>query len=226
MGSVSFEEGEVGEQLEDDCNLPPGANPSCVLLCQDPGLGDPSPPCSPLWKNPRPEFGVGEPAFLPGGGAWLAQDPQWGLPVPSPKPPGPGSGPPPLLAGSLLLAVCSRSGAERAPPKPPPLLVPLQALHKSSPTPPHSPQPTSSSPRGTLPVPFMFPLRGDLPFHCRRQLLVSQPLKHGCGPACWPPLQGGRGGTSRGKGQLCHLPRVLNGGLSQAINARPTAPLC
>lgn len=169
---------------------------------------------------------AGGPAFLPRGGVWLAQDPRWSPPVPSPKPPGPGSGPPPLLAGSLLLVVCSRSGAGRAPLKPPPLLVPLQALHKSSPTPPHSPQPTSRSPRGTLPVPFMFPLRGGPPLPLQ-QTAACQPA-----PQAWlwsgllaPPPRGARGHF---KGERTALPPSLSPewGLSQAINARPAAPLC
>lgn len=166
----------------------------------------PPTPCPGKTPTLRPAFGVGDmPPCRGRGGAWLAQDPGpgWSAACPQPRaswprfrPSAPLGGQPP--SGCLFQV--------RSPPKPPPLLVPLQALHKSSPTPPHSPQPTSRSPRGTWPVPFMSPLRGHLPFHCRRQLLVRRPLKHGCGPACWPPLQGGQGGTSRGKGQLCHLP--------------------
>lgn len=123
--------------------------------------------------------------------------------------------PPPLLAGSLLVAVCLRSGAER-PPAAPSSPCPPSSSAQKQPTPPHSPQPTNRSPRGTWPVPFMFPLQGDLPFPLLQTAACQRAPQAWLCPACWPPFQGGVGGTSRGKGQLCHLLRVLNG-----ASARP-----
>lgn len=167
--------------------------------CQDPGLGHPSQPAPhPTLEKPEARIWGGE-TCLPAKG--------WGLPVPSPKPPGPGSGPPPLLAGSLLLAVCSRSGAERAPLKPPPLLVPLQALHKGSPTPPHSPQPTSRSPRGTLPVPFMFPLRGTSPSTAADSCLSASPSSMAVVRPAGPPSKGAEGALQGGKDSFATFPK-------------------
>lgn len=161
------------------------------------------------------------PASLPGGGVWLAQDPRWGPACPQPpaswprfRPSAPLGGQPP---SGCLLQVRSREGPPEAPSSPCPPSGPAQ---KQPHAPPTAPQPTSRSPRGTWPVPFMFPLRGDLPFHCCRQLLVRRPLKHGCGPACRPPPP--RGVRGHFKGERTALPPSWSPewGLSQAINAQ------
>lgn len=106
---------------------------------------------------------------------------------------------PPAPLGSL-------SRSREKPPLPeapsPPLHKPFIKAAPRPSSPAHSPQ--LPSPHGTLPVPFMSPPQGDLPLQPRRQLLVSQPLKHGCRLS--PPPRG-----ARGKGQRCHLPGVLNG---------------
>lgn len=175
--------------------------------CQDPSPGHPSQPAPhPTLEKPEARIWGGRPASLPRGGVWLSPArASW----PRVRPSAPlGRQPPP----GCLFQVGSRGGPPEAPSAPGPPSSPAQKQ-------PHAPpQPTahkSLSPRD-LACPFHVPAAGDLPFHRGRQLLVSRPLKHGCGPACRPPLQGGRGGTSRGKGQLCHLPRVLNG-----ASARP-----
>lgn len=121
-------------------------------------------------------------------------------PAPSPQPPGPGSGPPPLLAGSLLLAVCSRSGAERAPLKPPPLLVPLQALHKSSPTPPPQPH----SPQVALPAGPGLSLScsrcgGTSPSTAADSCLSDGPSSMAVVRPAGPPAKGGEGALQGGK---------------------------
>lgn len=177
--------------------------------------------CAPHPILEKPEAGIwggGLPPCQWVGSGWPGTLGGVGL-APAPQPPGPGSGPPPLLAGSLLLAVCSRSGAGRAPPKPPPLLVPLQALHKSSPTPP--PQPTahkSLSPRD-LACPFHVPAAGAPP------LPLLQTAACQTAPQAWlwsglpaPPPGGARGHF---KGERTALPPSLSPewGLSQAINA-------
>lgn len=128
-----------------------------------------------------------------------------------------GGQPPPVC----LFQVRSRAGAPS--PKPPPLPIPLLALHKSSPTPPHSPQPTSRSPRGTWPVPFMFPLRGG---GCGGPPLpLPQTAACQTAPQAWlwsgllaPPPRGARGHF---KGERTALPPSWSPewGLSQAINA-------
>lgn len=165
--------------------------------CQDPSPGHPSQPAPhPTLEKPEARIWGGRPASLPRGGVWLSPA----------EPPGPGSGPPPLLAGSLLLAVCSRSGAEGAPLKPPPLPVPLQALHKSSPTPPHSPQPTSRSPRGTLPVPFMFPLRGTSPSTAADSCSSAGPSSMAVVRPAGPPSKGAEGALQGGKDSFATFP--------------------
>lgn len=183
------------------CSFPTSA----ARAGQAPSLGDPSPPHSASLENPEAWIWGGRPASLPGGGVWLAQDPWWGAPAPGPRPPGPGSGPPPFLAGSLLLAGCSRSGAERPPRAPSSPHPPSSPAQKQ----PHAPpQPTahkSLSPRD-LACPFHVPAVGDLPFQCGRQLLVSRPLKHGCGPACGPPSRGVRGALQGGKDSFATFP--------------------
>lgn len=138
-------------------------------------------------ENPEAWIWGGRPASLPGGGVWLAQDPWWGPPAP-----GPGrlaqvqALRPSWRAASSWPAVPGQE--QSGPPEPPPLLIPLQALHKSSPTPPHSPQPTSRSPRGTLPVPFMFPLWGTSPSSAADSCLSAGPSSMAVvRPAAPPP---------------------------------------
>lgn len=168
------------------------------------------------WENLRPAFVLG--TWLPTRG-WGLADPGPGVGSSLPQPPGPGSGPPPLLAGSLLLAGCFRLGAERAPPKPPPLLIPLQALHKSSPTPPQQPTAHKSLSPRDLACPFHVPAAGGPP------LPPLQTAACQTAPQAWlwsgllaPPPRGARGHF---KGERTALPPPLSPewGLNQAINA-------
>lgn len=142
-----------------------------------------------------------------------------------PQPSGPGSGCPPHLAGSRLLAVSSRSGADSSPPKPPPLLVPLQVFHKSSPRPPRPPQPTAhkSLSHRTLPVPFMSPLWGTSPSSAADSCLSDSPSSI----AVLQPVAPLRGVKGHFKGERTALPPSPSPewGLSQAINAQASSTI-
>lgn len=147
-------------------------------------------------RKPKASIWGGGPASVPGGG---------GPARPQPQPPGPGSDPPPLLAGSLLLSVCSRSGAERGP----------LSQTPSSPHPPSSPaqkqphappQPTahkSLSPRD-LACPFHVPAAGWGLWGTSPSPAVDSCLSDGSSsmavvrPA-GPPTKGGEGALQGGK---------------------------
>lgn len=165
--------------------------------CQDPSPGHPSQPAPhPTLEKPEARIWGGRPASLPRGGVWLsAARASW----PRVRPSAPlGRQPPP----GCLFQVGSRGG----PPKPPPLPVPLQALHKSSPTPPHSPQPTSRSPRGTLPVPFMFPLRGTSPSTAADSCSSAGPSSMAVVRPAGPPSKGAEGALQGGKDSFATFP--------------------
>lgn len=166
--------------------------------CQDPSPGHPSQPAPhPTLEKPEARIWGGRPASLPRGGVWLSPArASW----PRVRPSAPlGRQPPP----GCLFQVGSRGG----PPKPPPLPVPLQALHKSSPTPPHSPQPTSHSPRGTLPVPFMFPLRGTSPSTAADSCSSAGPSSMAVVRPAGPPSKGAEGALQGGKDSFATFPR-------------------
>lgn len=149
--------------------------------------------------------------------------PSMGSACPQPQSPGPGSGPPPFLASSLLQALCSRSGAERPPPSPLLSSLPFKPCTKAAPRPPTAHSPQAALPAGPR-LALSCPRRGGPP--PTAQTAACQPA-----PQAWlwsglpaPP----RGARGHFKGERTALPPSLNPewGLSQAKTARPATPLC
>lgn len=235
-----WRKGEVREQLQADsvtcsaltlnvchCSFPTQALPLAGSVARIPAkesrLRAAMTTPYPTLEKPEASMWAGGPASLPGGGVWLAQDPWWwGLacPHPSPEPPGPSSGPPPFLAGSLFLAGCSRSEQRGLPPSPLLASSPYKPCTKAAPRPPIAHSPQVAFPTG--PCLFLSCSRcgvggGTSPSTAADSCLSDGPSSMAVVRPAGPPPRGLRG-TSRGKHSFATFPSP-GWGLSQAINA-------
>lgn len=147
-------------------------------------------------------FGVGDLPNLPLPGL---PSRGWGPACPSPAS-WPRFRPSAPLGRRPPLAVCSRSGAESAPPKPPPFLVPFKPFTKAAPRPPtaHNPQ-----------VPL--PAGPSLSLSCSRcgrtspsttadSCLSDSPSSMAVVRPAGPPSQGGEGALQGGKDRFATFP--------------------
>lgn len=178
------------------------SNRSCPQARTQPRRPQPAPRASLQTQG----LNLGRETCLPARRRGLAGlGPSVGSACPQPQPPGPDSGPPPLLAGSLLLAVCSRSGAERPPQSPLLSSSPFKPCTKAAPRPP-----TAHSPQVALPA------GPCLSLSCSRcgEPPLPVPQTAACQPApqawLWSglrgPLQGGAGALQGGKDSFATFP--------------------